>query len=205
MRDHIIRSIFHKTVLSNEHLDDNTIVIDELGLENGLIRADIAVMNGCMVGYEIKTKNDNLNRLPAQVAAYSDIFDKAYIVVAPKHLDRALMILPEWWGVYVITGNEDAHYAFENYRPAKRNNGRDVTAMARLLWKDEVSEILITHSGKSVPKSRNKRQLYELISEKYTPEQFEPIALHYIKQRTGWRINLVRPSSCGDCCLPRSM
>jgi hypothetical protein len=187
MRDHIIRAIFHQTVLSKEHLDDNTIVIDELGLQNGLIRADIVVLNGCMVGYEIKTQNDNLNRLPAQVAAYSEIFDKAYIIVAAKHLAKALTILPEWWGVYVITCDEDAGYAFENYRVASRNDRRDIISIARLLWKDEVSEILIGHSGKSVSKSRNKQQLYELIAEKYTPEQFGPIVLTYIKQRSGWR------------------
>jgi len=187
MRDHIIRAIFHQTVLSKDHLDDNTIVIDELGLQNGLIRADIAVLNGCMVGYEIKTQNDNLNRLPAQVSAYNDIFDKSYIIVATKHLAKALTILPEWWGVYVITGDENAGYAFENYRCASRNNRRNIISIARLLWKNEVSEILTDYSGKSIPKNRNKQQLYELVAEKYTPEQFGPIALAYIKQRSGWR------------------
>lgn len=203
MRDHIIRAIFHKTILAKDHLDNHTIIVDELGLQNGLIRADIAVLNGCMVGYEIKTQNDNLNRLPAQVAAYSDIFDKAYIIVAAKHLGKALIILPKWWGIYVITGDENNGYTFENYRSASKNAGQKVISIVRLLWKDEVSEIL-TRGGDIVPKSRKKSQLYELIAEKYTTEQFGPIALSYIKQRKSWRKVPVQPLSYDDYCPPSS-
>jgi hypothetical protein len=99
MRDHIVRAAFHETVLQTAHLDQNTFVVDELGLKNGVIRADIAVLNGKLVGYEINTDKDNLNRLGPQINAYSEVFDQAYIISGKKHLSKVLDQVPCFDGI----------------------------------------------------------------------------------------------------------
>ena len=50
----------------------NTIVVDELGLSHAKARIDVAVINGCVHGYEIKSSLDTLNRLPAQLELASE-------------------------------------------------------------------------------------------------------------------------------------
>ncbi|MGH3299540.1 MAG: sce7726 family protein, partial [Trebonia sp.] len=65
-------------------------------------RADLAAIGPAMWGYEIKTAQDTLRRLPRQVEAYNRLFDHCTVVLAERHLKAALTIVPEWWGVAVI-------------------------------------------------------------------------------------------------------
>ena len=46
MTDKIVRNAFHKSVLQEAHYCSDTLVVDELGLNNGAVRADIAVLYG---------------------------------------------------------------------------------------------------------------------------------------------------------------
>jgi hypothetical protein len=188
MRDPIVRAAFHNSVLTKEHLDGNTIVLDELGLQNGLVRADIAVLNGCMVGYEIKTAKDTVARLPAQIAAYSQIFDKAFLITDAKHLPKALQLLPDWWGIYTIEVMGERCY-FDLYRPAVQNYQKDATSIARLLWKDELSEIIANNFSQRVRKNVTKFKLYEMLAKHSDADQLGLIALKYLKSRINWRTN----------------
>lgn len=67
-------------------------------LARGACRVDVCVINGHLHGYEIKSDVDTLRRLPLQQQFYSDVLDKATIVVGQRHLDHALETLPAWWG-----------------------------------------------------------------------------------------------------------
>ena len=54
-----------------KHLDEaDTVVIEELGLCRGQVRVDVAVVNGLLHGYEIKSDRDSLRRLGVQVEVY---------------------------------------------------------------------------------------------------------------------------------------
>ena len=77
-------------------------VIDEFWVPVTHERADISVFGSVMEAFEIKSPRDNLNRLPRQVAAYDRIFDLCTLVVAEKHLRRAVEVVSEWWGVIMI-------------------------------------------------------------------------------------------------------
>lgn len=98
-------------------------------------RADLAVVGPLLEGFEIKTSRDNLRRLPRQVNAYGRVFNKCHLVVAENHLDSALEIVPEWWGVLVLTG--DASQAIDRVRAAQENPGIDAETVVQLLWKGE--------------------------------------------------------------------
>ena len=69
-----IRAAFHKQRLCYSHSLDDALVIDELGIMHGKARVDIAVINGSIHGYEIKSSMDTLKRLPRQMAAYDSCF-----------------------------------------------------------------------------------------------------------------------------------
>jgi len=75
MNDLQIRKAFHRTFLRTHHRDPSTLVLDELGLQHGKSRADIAVINGDLSGFEIKSDVDSLQRLTRQIERYSAVFD----------------------------------------------------------------------------------------------------------------------------------
>jgi len=62
------------------------VVTAEFSLNGTGIRADLAVLNGCFYGVEIKSAADTLKRLPSQMAGYAQYFDRTLLVVAPKHI-----------------------------------------------------------------------------------------------------------------------
>ncbi|WP_283807951.1 DUF2130 domain-containing protein [Bradyrhizobium macuxiense] len=59
-RDRDVRQALHRKVLKERHGDADTLVLDELGLRHGTCRVDIAVVNGYLHDYEIKSDADTL-------------------------------------------------------------------------------------------------------------------------------------------------
>jgi hypothetical protein len=96
-------------------------------------RADVALVGSNIDGFEIKTARDSLRRLPRQVDAYTRVFDRCHAVLAHRHIDAALEILPAWWGVLVV----DEGLTFMTLRPAQPNLAVDSETLVRLLWRDE--------------------------------------------------------------------
>lgn len=54
MRDQDVRAAVHQKLLKESHLDPDCLVIDEFSISLGASRADIAVVNGILHGYELK-------------------------------------------------------------------------------------------------------------------------------------------------------
>jgi len=99
VHDRELREALHHKLLKEHHGDTNTLVLDELGLRHGTCRVDIAVVNGYLHGYEIKSDADTLQRLPGQVSVYCAVLDRATLVVGEKHAEKAKAHLPDWWGL----------------------------------------------------------------------------------------------------------
>ena len=53
------------------------------------VRIDIAVVKGALHGFEIKSDFDNLKRLARQVDLYSQVLDRATLVVGERFAPRA--------------------------------------------------------------------------------------------------------------------
>src|ERR1700674_1251921 len=70
LRDSEIRAALRAKLHSIHSQDPETVVIDELSLCQGDARVDMAVVNGSLSGYEIKSDRDTLTRLPRQLAVY---------------------------------------------------------------------------------------------------------------------------------------
>ena len=198
MRDKLVRQAFHETILKPAHEDGDTFVVDELGLKNGGIRADIAVINGRLIGYEIKTERDTLVRLSSQVEAYSEVFHKAFVVLSNNHLKKALDFIPDWWGVYTINTESNGSYSFSCYRDAKLNKNQNTFTLAQLLWKTEaleVANVLLRHNVKA---KTSKREIYEVISGTCSRSKLSKIIIQYLKQRNNWRTDRLSLLKNGD-------
>ncbi len=103
-----------------------------------------------MAGFEIKTERDTLRRLPRQVQAYGRVFDTCNIVTAERHLDAALDLVPDWWGVIAYV-NQDCPLAFHQVRASEANRTLDPETLVRLLWRDEVRAALALIGAKADP------------------------------------------------------
>lgn len=141
MRDGDIRRSLH-TMLWNQHgLDGDTVIRHELGLCAGSRRVDIALVNGELTGFEIKSDEDTLSRLAGQANVYCRVFDKVVIVTGEKHLEGAMSQLPGWWGVMVATQSDGAA-RLATVRAPQRNERVDPFSLVQLLWRDEALEEL---------------------------------------------------------------
>ena len=63
MRDEDIRSVLRARLALEYGTDPSALVLDEFGLACSSARVDLAVVNGCLHGYEIKSDVDSLARL----------------------------------------------------------------------------------------------------------------------------------------------
>lgn len=125
-------------------------------------RADVAVIGASMDGFEIKTGRDTLKRLPRQAAAYARVFDRCYVVLAERHVEDALDILPAWWGITVIRG--DSMPSFERIREAGINHSVDAETLIRLLWRDEVHATLCAFGAPPEPGAGRFRMWEQLLA-----------------------------------------
>jgi hypothetical protein len=187
MNDFEIRQNFHRKKLRQQHAQKDTLVIDELGLNHGKCRADIAVVNGHLVGYEIKSNSDSLRRLKEQVKSYNAVFDKISIVVGDRHINSIQNYIPQWWGVIVSAKGPRGAVNFNTIRKAQTNKNVAPISIARLLWRNEAEEIL--RQKKLPPKilRQPRATLYEYLIDKLNICELRKFVREYFKKRRNWR------------------
>ena len=107
----------------------------------GRVRLDVAVVNGLLHGYEIKSDRDSLRRLHGQVDVYGRVLDQATLVVGDRYLTAVSDLVPSWWGV-LHAHVEDEELGFRLLRRPRRNPGKDPHALVELLWADHAMKLL---------------------------------------------------------------
>lgn len=187
LRDSDVRQAAYRRLLVHAQACPDTLIIDELGLDHGSCRIDIAVINGHIRGVEIKAEADTLDRLPRQVAAYGEVVDKALLIVDPKHFASAMTIVPDWWGVMIAERGATQGVRFRRVRPERANKGIDPIVLARLLWRPEAQAILRS-LGVSERELRASRSiLYKMLVDRLPLRRLSQIVRDTLKGRTSWR------------------
>jgi len=201
MNDADIRQSFHRKRLRQQHAQEDTLVIDELGLNHGKCRADIAVVNGHLIGYEIKSDRDSLYRLNEQVKSYNTVFDKLYIIVGERYSNSIQEHIPKWWGIIVSVRGSRGAVNFNIIRKAQKNKSTNPLSIARLLWRNEAVEIL--EQKKMPPKvlRQPRAVLYKHLVEMLNACELQKTVREYLKKRKNWRCPEL-PSQYDDLCQP---
>jgi hypothetical protein len=70
MRDRDVREAVLERLAAEHAGDADTHIVQEMGVWSGVARIDIAVINGELCGYELKSDRDTLERLPRQMEYY---------------------------------------------------------------------------------------------------------------------------------------
>lgn len=193
LKDIDVRRAAYARLLHHATQCPDTLVIDELGIDHGACRIDIAVINGHIRGLEIKAEADTLTRLPHQVAAYGDIVDKATLIVAGRHLDAALPMIPNWWGVVLAARGARGGVVFSRVRGERVNRNPDPMMLSRLLWRPEVLELLreLGHAERTLRAPRE--VLYQQLVETLPRQELARRIRETLKRREAWR-DRPRPS-----------
>jgi hypothetical protein len=167
--------------------EPDTRVVEELGLCQGIARVDIAVVNGSIHGYEIKSERDTLARLPGQIDVYSRALDFVTIVTAPAHADKVSRSVPAWWGVWIAL-QSDGRPRFEIMREAQANTDVAPFAVAQLLWREEALGALEQRNLATGLRSKPREELWHRLASELSLKELSEIVRETLKVRgSTWR------------------
>lgn len=185
MHDQNIREILHPYLRTVNNGFPDTLIVDELDLCSGLARVDIGVVNGSIHGYEIKSEEDTLKRLPSQMNYYNKSLEKITIVVNPKHFDNVIEEVPEYWGI-ILVGTDEGSSPVTEIRPALYNPAVENAAILQLLWKPELLSLAEKFCIR-YKKSSNRRALCNIISQALDKKTISDEVRTALKRRHNWR------------------
>lgn len=193
IRSHIVSTVRHGEIrqalharLRVIHADEpDTVYRNELGLQLGRSRVDVAAINGRITGYEIKGAHDSLVRLPAQVAAYSAVLDRAAVVAEPKYIRAVTSRVPRWWAIWMASPVGD-DVLLEEIRSGRPNPGQEPLAVAQLLWREEALGLLIARDAASGLRNATRWRLWEALLKRLPFDELKAEVRHCLKVRPEW-------------------
>lgn len=184
----IRKILFNSFFKEKDYIEEpDTVVINELDVCAGVSRIDIAVINGKIHGYEIKSKQDNLERLPSQIESYNSVFDTMTIVTYKSHLNKIKTIVPRWWGIKYID-DKNGNIILKNVRKAKENSNIIIQNVAMLLWKDEMIDLLLNFSDVNASfKNKTRYDLSYMIQQYVDSNTVKNYVRNTLKNRENWK------------------
>jgi hypothetical protein len=141
MRDADVRTAVLGWLGAQYAHDPATRIVEEMGVWSGAVRVDIAVINGKLLGYELKSNSDTLERLPRQAEIYGKVFDRMTLVVGDRHAEKAVDVVPSWWGC-MVASMPNGEVMLRWKRKPRANPAQDPNVLVQMLWKDEAINIL---------------------------------------------------------------
>jgi hypothetical protein len=185
MRDYDIRGAL-RAHLANQHRDEGALILDELRLCQGNARVDLAVINGSMTGYEIKSEHDTLRRLPGQLEQYGQVFDYVTLVVGPKYAERVREYLPIWCGLLVA--NPDGNgISFSTAIEPSMNPAVCPAHRVQFLWRDEALSMLEERGLLRGHRSSPRFKLWSVLVANIPDRELNDAVRVKIKSRGDWR------------------
>lgn len=109
----------------------------------GSSRADvIGVIDGALLGFEIKSDRDSYTRLKTQTRDYDDFCDMNYLVVGKSHVRHAHEHIPGHWGIIVVREEESGQIQVEMDQIPALNPKVSMANQIRFLWRPELAMLL---------------------------------------------------------------
>jgi len=161
------------------------LIVDELGINGGSVIVDVALFDEHLsCGYEIKSAADSVKRLPAQIQAYSRVFDRCAIVCDSKPVTHAEPLLPAWWGIILI--DEGRFFCLRELAP---NPALDLKCLIKLIWRDEaLTALQALGHGRGMSTAR-RAQLWKRLCEVLTPDQVRALVRTTLRERKSWLLD----------------
>jgi len=186
MREIDIRKSLNNKVLSLFPEESEAIVVNEFGICQGEARIDLAVINGHIHGFEIKSENDTLDRLPSQQAVYNKVFDTLTIVTGDKYIEKVTNDIPLWWGI-MRAHQKGNHVALDTVRECKDNPQIDSYSLVQLLWQNEAIAILEKYQLAKGLKNKPRRYVWAALADNFSIRELSQLVRETLKKRDSLR------------------
>lgn len=186
LKDTDIRNVLFESLKEEYKNHDSTKIVNEMGVLHGKSRVDIAVINGMLHGYEIKSESDNLLRLPSQVIDYNLVFERMTIVTQRKYLKEVRHLIPQWWGIILVTRDKNGELKLNRLRKSRVNPKENSLALSTLLWRDEAVEVLKEKDLQKGYLSKSKKILYQRISDHVPYSELKVMVSEKLRERQNW-------------------
>jgi len=196
MRDSDVRRAVKNWLGAEYAHDPDSYIVEEMGVWSGTVRIDVAVINGSLSGYELKSDRDTLERLPHQRDIYGHVFDYLHLIVGKRHAEDAKRLLPEWWGIKIAVAAGDAVVLLP-HREAAENPTPDPYLIAELLSKDEAVSVLADAGLAKGWRSKPIRLIHERLAAELPLRDLKDRVRTILKARP--RTLRVRPSEPAIC------
>ncbi len=185
MRDSDVRAAV-RVMLDRLHSNDaNTRVVEEMGVWSGSVRIDVAVINGELSGFELKSNLDTLHRLPQQADIYGRVFDRLTLVVGSRHSEKAIQLLPDWWSILVVF-EQNGSFGLQPVRIGDLNPDRDPYFIAQLLWREEAVFALERFNLAQGWRSKSAKLIHERLAAEVPLPNLSAHVRAVLKRRPGW-------------------
>lgn len=181
-----IRAALHSRLLGAHATDSDTVIIDELGLCRGRVRVDVAVVNGLLHGYEIKSERDSLRRLSTQIEFYGRVLDRATLVVGERHLAKTFKRVPPWWGILRVQACRKG-LRFTRIRAGTKNPCRDPRSLVELLWLDSAMALLERCGAAKGTRGKPRRVVWDEVCRQLSENVIAKQVREDLKARAGIR------------------
>lgn len=185
MRDGDIRRELDDQLRRRHAEEPDTLIRHEMGLCAGERRIDVALLNGEISGYEIKSDEDTLFRLLGQATVYAQVLDRVTLVTTPRHQEAAAGLLPLWWGI-MVARQKRGRITLKTIREPAANRRLDPFSLAQLLWRDEALDELKSRGlGRGLSK-KARHYVWLALAENVAIEELRDLVRERIKARPEW-------------------
>jgi hypothetical protein len=164
LRQNIRRRLLERVIPGKVQL------FEELQIERGAARVDLALVGDQLEAFELKSDRDDFTRLHNQIHAYNRVFDRITIVTGSAYAQAVQEVVPSWWGLMAVERLLDLGLKAEGLklrivRPALPNPAQDRRSLAMLLWREAAALVLREESSVVVPSRANRYDLERAIAE----------------------------------------
>lgn len=185
MKDFEIRKSLHRNLLT-DYSSSESLILDELKVCNGNAIMDVTVINGSLIGFEIKSANDNLSRLTSQMSFYNKVFDFITVVTCNNHLNGVIKTVPSKWGIWVVEKDGDEIKKVET-RVASINEYTDSFSIAQFLWKTEIVDLINKRNLDKKICNKRKWIQWQYLANSLELQDLKNEVRSYLKSRTDWK------------------
>lgn len=160
-------------------------MLEELGIERGGARVDLALVGDVLEAFELKSDLDNFGRLHNQIHAYNRVFDRITLVTGSMLSNAALDVMPRWWGLWAVRRLKNGSLALKRVRDAADHPHQETRSLATLLWREEAAAVLLDETGESPSKRASRAQMCDTIAEQVPLQPLRrQVARHLLSRQT---------------------
>jgi hypothetical protein len=162
-------------------------LLEEVGIRHGVARLDFLVVNGVLHGFDVRNDRKTLRRLNYQVQIYNSVLDRVTLVAGDRYVSAAMNVIPNWWGIEVVTQGKLGSLTFSEVRNGGENPNLDKLAMAKFLWRAEALATLEELNAATGVRSKPRRDVYARLAECASLQFIQETIHFYLRQRNAAR------------------